>query len=95
MDNTQNEYYNKYMEYFNKYNELYEQYKIINEKYNLKAEKQRIASLKYFNNNTKSNTKHCDICNLEIKHNSYSNHIKSQKHLKCVEFQNQIKELQK
>ena len=104
MDNTlsKEEYYNKYIEYFNKYNECFKNYNDLNDKfikindlYNLKINKQRETSYNYFCINQKNKFKHCDICNLHIKYNSYSNHLKSKKHLIAINFQNQIKELQK
>ena len=85
---TNIEYYNKYVELFNKYNEL-------NEKLNKRKEIQKKANHKFFNNIQKHKTIFCDICDIDVKTCSYPNHIKSQKHLKCVELQNKIKDLQK
>jgi len=84
---TKEDYYNKYIDILNKYNELYA-------KFDKRHTIQKNACLKYFNNK-KNQEQFCDICEINIKITSFKSHIKSQKHLKCVELQTKIKELQK
>jgi hypothetical protein len=81
-------YYNKYVEYYNKYY-------LLNSKNEIKAEKQRKASYQYALKKKLNTFKTCNDCNISLSSNSFNNHLKSQKHLKTVELQTKIKELQK
>jgi len=38
----------------------------------------------YYTNVTKQKTKHCEICEHDIKYNSFVNHLKSKKHTSLV-----------
>jgi hypothetical protein len=43
---------------------------------------------KYYQEKIKEKTVYCGICDCTVKYNSYSNHIKSKLHKKCVEIGN-------
>lgn len=55
--------------------------------------RQKINNIKeykkdYFFNIQKNKIKHCELCNIELKNNSFSNHLKSKKHLKLIQEKN-------
>ena len=75
-------YYIKYVEYYKKYNELDN----INEKY-------KKSSYAHFLKNKKDVKKLCEICNIEVCIDSLFNHNKSKKHLKNLNFKNELSEI--
>lgn len=76
--------------YYNKYVEIYKKYDLLNTKTQIKAEKQRKASFEYVQKKRLNTYKTCPDCNIELCVDSYNSHLKSKKHLKQVEFNQNI-----
>lgn len=55
-------------------------------------QKKKIYNQNYFQQNSKLRVKHCQICNKDVKYNSFLNHLKSKKHLQNQGVNNAINE---
>jgi hypothetical protein len=80
--------------YFDLYAEFFIKYDTLHNKCQNELIKKRITSKKYVEDHIKNNTKHCDICNIDISLSGFNNHLKSIKHHNNLTLQNTIHSLQ-